>query len=269
MDTYKQQLIEFYNSRTTYDTEEGTRHPLEARILLETVPLKSGQKVLDIATGTGLVAIAAAQKVGSEGYVIGIDMTPGMLHQARQKIAAAKLQNIELIEADVEYFNFSDRSFDVVFCCEAIVLFPDILAMLQKWHRSLKTGGFVAFTCPPETAYMASLHKRICTRVLGVSLPHILEPLGTPEKCRNLLEQAGFKDIEIQIVPSGRYRNLMDNRLSCTVIKINFQDNPLLSKLSQEQLEQLQDEYRLEIEKLTSDRGFWEDTTKFFVCGRK
>jgi hypothetical protein len=116
---------------------------------------------------------------------------------------------------------------------------------------------------------MASLHKRICTRVLGVSLPHILEPLGTPEKCRNLLEQAGFKDIEIQIVPSGRYRNLMDNRLSCTVIKINFQDNPLLSKLSQEQLEQLQDEYRLEIEKLTSDRGFWEDTTKFFVCGRK
>lgn len=50
-------------------------------------------------------------------------MTPEMLHQARQKIAAAKLQNIELIEADAEHFNFTDSSFDVVFCCEAIVLF--------------------------------------------------------------------------------------------------------------------------------------------------
>ncbi len=132
VDSYKQQLKEFYGSRTTYDREEGTRHPLDAKILLEFVPLHSGQKILDVATGTGLVAIPAAKKVGSEGYVIGIDMTPGMLHQARQKITAKKLQNIELIEADAEDFNFSDSSFDVVFCCEAIVLFPDILAALQK-----------------------------------------------------------------------------------------------------------------------------------------
>jgi len=269
LDSYKQQLKEFYGNRTTYDHEEGTRHPLEAKILLEFVTLHSGQKILDVATGTGLVAIPAAEKVGSEGYVIGIDMTPGMLHQARLKIAAAKLQNIELIEADAEYFNFSDNSFDVVFCCEAIVLFPDINAILKKWHRFLKPGGFVAFTCPPETAYMASLQQRICARVLGVSLPHILEPLGTPEKCRNLLNQSGFRDIEIKIEPSGRYRPLRDNRLSVIAIKINFKDNPLLSKLSQEQLNQLQVEYKTEIEKLATDQGIWEDTTKLFVRARK
>ncbi|MBG1270983.1 methyltransferase domain-containing protein [Nostoc sp. WHI] len=269
MDIYKQQLREFYGSRTTYDHEESTRHPLEAKILLEFVTLHSGQKILDVATGTGLVAISAAEKVGSDGSVIGIDMTPGMLHQARLKIAAAKLQNIELIEADAEYFNFSDSSFDVVFCCEAIVLFSDILAILQKWYRFLKPGGFVAFTCPPETAYMASLIQSICARVLGVSLPHLLEPLGTPEKCHNLLNQAGFKDIEIKIEPSGRYRPLKDNRLSGTAININFTGNPLLSKLSQEQLNQLQVEYKAEIEKLATDQGIWEDTTKFFVRARK
>ncbi|MEH1943860.1 MAG: methyltransferase domain-containing protein [Nostoc sp.] len=269
LDNYKQQLREFYGSRTTYDHEEGTRHPLEAKTLLEFVPLHSGQKILDVATGTGLVAIPAAEKVGSEGYVIGIDMTPEMLHQARLKIAAARLQNIELIEADAEYFNFTDSSFDVVFCCEAIVLFPDILATLQKWYRFLKPGGYVAFTCPPETAIMASLHQSICARVLGVSLPHILEPLGTPEKCLNLLNQAGFRDIEIKIEPSGRYRPLSDNKLSETVIKINLKNNPLLSKLSQEQLNQLQVEYKAEIEKLATDRGIWIDTTKFFVRARK
>ncbi|WP_242054885.1 class I SAM-dependent methyltransferase [Nostoc flagelliforme] len=269
LDNYKQQLREFYGSRTTYDHEKGTRHPLEARILLEFVPLGLGQKILDVATGTGLLAIPAAEKVGSEGYVIGIDMTPGMLHQARLKIAAAKLENIELIEADAEYYHFSDSSFDVVFCCEAIVLFPDILAILQKWHRFLKTGGFVAFTCPPETAYMASLQRSVCARVLGVSLPHILEPLGTPEKCRNLLNQAGFRDIEIKIEPSGRYRPLRDNELSEIAMNINFKGNPLLSKLSQEQLNQLQVEYKAEIEKLTTDRGIWEDTTKLFVRAQK
>ncbi|MEH2180579.1 class I SAM-dependent methyltransferase [Nostoc sp.] len=268
-DSYKQQLREFYGSRTTYDYEEGTRHPLDAKLLLEFVPLHSGQKILDVATGTGLVAIPAAQKVGSEGYVIGIDMTPEMLYQARQKIAAARLQNIELIEADAEYFNFSDSSFDIVFCCEAIVLFPDIIAVLKKWYRFLKPGGFVAFTCPPETAYMASLQQRICTRVLGESLPHILEPLGTPEKCRNLLNQVGFRDIEIKIEPSGRYRPLRDNRLSWTAININFKGNPLLSKLSQEQLNQLEVEYNTEIEKLATDQNLWQDTTKLFVRARK
>ncbi|WP_392533048.1 class I SAM-dependent methyltransferase [Nostoc sp. C117] len=268
-DSYKQQLREFYGSRTTYDHEEGTRHPLEAKLLVDFVTLHSGQKILDVATGTGLVAIPVAEKVGSEGYVIGVDMTPGMLHQARLKIAAARLQNIELIEADAEYINFSDSSFDVVFCCEAIVLFPDILAILQKWYRFLKTGGFVAFTCPPETAYMASLHQRIYTKVLGISLPHILEPLGTPEKCRNLLNQVGFRDIEIKIEPSGRYRPLRDNKLSEIAMNINFKGNPLLSKLSPEQLNQLQVEYKAEIEKLATEQGIWEDTTKFFVRARK
>ncbi|MEH2158999.1 class I SAM-dependent methyltransferase [Nostoc sp.] len=269
LDNYKQQLKEFYGSRTTYDHEKDTRHPLEAKLLLEFVGLHSGQKILDVATGTGLVAIPAAEKVGSDGSVIGIDMTPEMLHQARLKIAAARLQNIELIEADAEHFNFTDSSFDVVFCCEAIVLFPDIIAILQKWYRFLKPGGFVAFTCPPETAFMASLQQRICARVLGVSLPHILEPLGTPEKCRNLLNRAGFRDIEIKIEPSGRYRPLRDNRLSEIAININFQGNPLLSKLSPEQLNQLQVEYKAEIEKLANEQGIWEDTTKLFVRGQK
>ena len=108
IDKYKQLLKEFYGRRTTYDHEEGTRHPLEAKLLLEFVPLGQGQKILDVATGTGLIAIPAAHKVGLEGHVIGVDMTPGMLHQAKLKIAAAKLQNIELIETDAEYINFSD-----------------------------------------------------------------------------------------------------------------------------------------------------------------
>ena len=62
MSDYKQQVINFFNNRTAYDTE-GDSHPREARLLLESVPLQSGQTILDLATGTGLVAIPAAKKL--------------------------------------------------------------------------------------------------------------------------------------------------------------------------------------------------------------
>ncbi len=269
MDSYKQQVIELYGSRTAYDQEEGTRHPRDANLLLESVPIEKGQKILDIATGTGLVAIPAAQKVGREGSVIGVDMSPGMLHQARLKVEAAGLQNIELIEADANYLNFTDNSLDAIFCCEAIMFLTDISASLQTWYRFLKPGGFVAFTCPPETAYMASVYKSICAKVLGISIPHIHEPYGTPQRCHDLLQQAGFKNIEVKIEPSGRYRKLRGDGASWKWINLNFKGNPLLSTLSQEQLEQLQVEYRAEIEKLTTDNGVWEDTTIFFVRAQK
>lgn len=269
MNTYKQQVIEFYNARTDYDHEEATQHPQEALDLVESVPVQPGQKILDIATGTGLVAIPAAFKVGSAGHVIGVDMTPGMLHQARQKIAAAQLENIELIEADVEQINFSDNSFDVIFCCSAIVLLTDILGSLQKWYRFLNPGGFVAFTCPPATAYLAPVYINVCTRVLGISPPHILSTLGTPENCQDLLQQTGFQDIEIKIQPRGKYRNFSNQKLSEKVINLIFKGSHLLSSLSPTQLEQLQVEYQAEIAKLTTSQGVWEDSTAFFVRARK
>lgn len=108
MNNYKQKVQEYFDRRIDYD-REGDRHPREAKLLLESVQLQQGQKVLDIATGTGLLAIAAAQRVGIEGYVVGVDFSLGMLHQARQKIEAAKLPNIELIEADAESIEKSDR----------------------------------------------------------------------------------------------------------------------------------------------------------------
>ena len=269
MDSYKQQIIELYTRRTTYDHETNTRHPHDANVLLEFVLIHSGQKILDVATGTGLVAIPAAQKVGSNGYVIGIDLTPGMLAQARQKIATTSLQNIELIEADANKISFEDSSFDIIFCCEAIVWFPDILAILQRWYSFLKPGGFVAFTCPPETAYLADIYKNVCAKFFGKSLPHILEPLGTPKRCNHLLQQAGFKDIELKIEPSGRYRNLHDDKLSSAAMYLSFKGNPLLLNLSAEQMHKLQADYKAEIEQLTTEQGIWEDTTNFFVRASK
>lgn len=108
---YKQQVTAFFDTRTNYDNDFTYRRAIP---VVELAQLQTGQQVLDVATGTGILAIAAAQLVGSEGKVVGVDISPGMLSQARQKIEAAGLQNIELIQVDADYLNFSDESFDAI-----------------------------------------------------------------------------------------------------------------------------------------------------------
>ena len=268
MNGYKRQVIEFFNRRTAYDQEEGSQHPREAALLLSSVPLQEKHRVLDIATGTGLVAIPAAQKVASDGHVVGVDFSPGMLEQARRKSKAVGLQNIEFIETDAADLNFSDNSFDVIFCCSAIAYLPDIPTTLQNWYRFLKPGGFVAITCSAETAYMAPVQSKVCARLFSISLPHINAPLGTPEKCQNLLRQAGFRDVEVVTDPSGQYLHLSADQLWWNGGGFYPRGNPL-SQLSKQQLDQLQTEYRAEIERLATNEGVWQDRTTFFVRARK
>ncbi|WP_414544984.1 class I SAM-dependent methyltransferase [Nostoc sp. CCY0012] len=85
---YKQQILNDFNSRTNYENEFHTR---AARRLVQLSKLQSGQQVLDIATGTGLAAIAAAMVVGSTGSVLGTDFALGMLQQAKQKIGSSRI----------------------------------------------------------------------------------------------------------------------------------------------------------------------------------
>ena len=122
---YKQQVTDFFDSRTNYDNDFTYRRAIP---LVELAQLQKGQTVLDVATGTGIVAIAAANIVGTEGKVVGVDISPGMLSQARRKIEAAGIQNIELIETDADYLNFGDQSFDAILCSSSIATDKGI------WH---------------------------------------------------------------------------------------------------------------------------------------
>jgi ubiquinone/menaquinone biosynthesis C-methylase UbiE len=87
LDEYKQQIADLYSGRSAgYDN--GAWHPRIAHRLVELADIQPGQQILDIATGTGMVAIEAAQIVGDEGHIIGIDIATGMVDRASQKVAA-------------------------------------------------------------------------------------------------------------------------------------------------------------------------------------
>ena len=261
---YKQEIIAFYDARTNYDNDFTYRRAIP---LVELAQLQRGQHILDVATGTGIVAIAASEIVGSQGKVIGVDFTPGMLDQARRKITAAGIQNIELIEADAETINVEDEGFDAIFCATAIVLLSDIPTALHNWYRWLKTGGIVAFSCWSETSFFTPIITKVCAKY-GFKLPNLHAPLGTPERCYTLLQEIGFQDIAIKTEQFGSYLSLDDAQNFWRGKWLCSNGHPLLH-LSDGQLEQLKAEFKAEIETIVTDKGVWSENTTFFVRGKK
>ncbi|HYY75128.1 MAG TPA: methyltransferase domain-containing protein [Gaiellaceae bacterium] len=103
--------------------------------------LETGERVLDLGCGAGTDTLVAAQMVGPEGRVVGIDMTPEMLAKARVAAAELGAANVELLEAEAERLPFPDGSFDVVISNGVIDLIPDKDAVFAEIFRVLAEGG--------------------------------------------------------------------------------------------------------------------------------
>jgi SAM-dependent methyltransferase len=103
--------------------------------------LASGERVLDLGSGAGTDSLVAAQMVGNEGRVTGIDMTPQMLAKARTAAAEMRLEQVEFVEGEAEQLPFPDDSFDVVISNGVIDLIPDKEAVFSHLFRVLAPGG--------------------------------------------------------------------------------------------------------------------------------
>jgi SAM-dependent methyltransferase len=103
--------------------------------------LAPGDRVLDLGSGAGTDSLVAAQMVGADGRVTGVDMTPQMLAKARVAAAEMGAGNVEFVEAEAESLPFGDGSFDVVVSNGVIDLIPDKDAVFSELFRVLLPGG--------------------------------------------------------------------------------------------------------------------------------
>jgi len=103
--------------------------------------LERGERVLDLGSGAGTDSLVAAQMVGPEGRVTGIDMTPQMLAKARRAATELGVGNVEFVEGEAESLPFADASFDVVISNGVIDLIPDKDAVFAELNRVLAPGG--------------------------------------------------------------------------------------------------------------------------------
>src|SRR6202171_5507142 len=133
-------LVDFFDQiASVYDTWAGGQHGRVAARLVELAAPKRGEHVLDVATGTGLVAHLVASKV-SPGSVIGIDLSDRMLSIARDK----KSKNTQFVGMAAEQLVFRPETFDLVTMGEALAYLADPTDALSEAHRVLRTGGALA-----------------------------------------------------------------------------------------------------------------------------
>ena len=187
-----------------------------------------------------------------------------MLAQAKAKIKAEGIQNLELIESDVELIDFNNEQFDIIFCCSALVYISDIPTLLDKCYRWLKPGGCFAFTSSNKGSHLSEVRVKICKDLFGIDLPHIIRPLWTPEKCTKLLQNSGFQNIEVE--KHIFRRDKIDYDYGSTRIEKEFypRGNPLLN-LSESQKQLLQAEYKKAVDQLVAEQGIWQEAFSLYV----
>jgi ubiquinone/menaquinone biosynthesis C-methylase UbiE len=172
-------------------------HQRCAERLVALCEIRAGSRVLDAGTGTGFAALAAARMVGSQGYVLGVDISAGMLGRASAALKEADVPNVELVHADASALpQFDSETFDVITCAAGLLYMPAADA-LREWRRLLKVGGLVAFSTMATGSPPAARIFRAYATMFGVSLPDPSAPLGSISACRSVLEGAGFEVVTI------------------------------------------------------------------------
>src|SRR5262245_9117470 len=171
--------------------------------LVERLPLHSGEHVLDVACGTGIVARLAAPRVSPGGTVSGLDLNPGMLAVARSPPQAMDVR-IEWREGSAVALPFENALFNVVLCQQGLQFFPDRLAALREMHRVLVPGGRLGLSVwrplqhNPYIAALGDALERHVSAEVATGMRTVCS-MGDAEALRSLLLQAGFRDARISI----------------------------------------------------------------------
>lgn len=262
---YKQKIAEIFDARIDYHRSE--LHAQMANRLVQLAAPQPRESVLDIATGTGFVAIPVAHLVGASGKVVGVDISAGMLAQAKQAVSAAGLSNLKLEQADAEHLDYAPDSFDLVICCNALPYMSDVPAALRHWHSLLRPGGRLAFNCWAEHSYAMGHLVRVVAARHGIRVAVAGQDTGTPERCRDVLTAAGFYRPDVVIEPTGNF--FSPDRLAAVFTAVL--KNPLynLAPSEADQLKNLRDEYMEEARSPSVRKNVEAEIGAYFVLAHK
>ncbi|MPZ92684.1 MAG: methyltransferase domain-containing protein [Actinobacteria bacterium] len=189
------------------DTNEALFAPF-GRVMLEAAGLKPGHRVLDVGCGHGTSTLEVAQRVGPAGRVAGVDISAAMLEPARKRVAAAGVDNIELVQADAQVHAFEAGSFDAVISRFGTMFFEDPRAAFANLARALRPGGRLVFVCwqdPLKSEWVAvALGAAVAAlgRAPDLGSPDAPGPFAFADGDRlgKLLAAGGLRDVALETV---------------------------------------------------------------------
>jgi ubiquinone/menaquinone biosynthesis C-methylase UbiE len=167
------------------------------RRLLEMADLQAGERVLDVACGTGLVTFPAAKAVGARGQVFGTDLSQKMVDTVREEARKRGLAQTTFDRRGAEDLGFPDSSFDATLCALGLMYIPGPLVAAKEMLRVLKPGGraVAAVWGARDRCGWAEIFPIVDSRVRSEVCPMFFQ-LGTADALRLTFEAAGFSDLE-------------------------------------------------------------------------
>jgi len=185
-----------YSARApTYDS---SWHPLLASQFIAHASLTPAQSVLDLAAGTGLLALPAQNLVGPTGTVVAVDITASMMDVGRQKACSQGIEGIQWIEHDIADLSSCSAlegrkgTFDIVFCCSALVLLLDPDAAVRSWAEYLKEGGKMIIDVPTPKSGRQYQIMEVVNRELGAELAFNRRWVRDEESLPEVMRGAGL-----------------------------------------------------------------------------
>jgi ubiquinone/menaquinone biosynthesis C-methylase UbiE len=169
-----------------------------AEDLMEAASIQPGERVLDVACGTGVVTRLAAERAGNDGQVAGLDVNPAMLAVARSLTPSGT--SMDWYETSAEAMPLADGAFDVVLCQMGLQFIANKHQALEEMRRVLRPGGRIVLNLPgPAPAFFADFAQALARHIdpKAARFVQVVFSLHSEEELRSLMTAAGFKDVKI------------------------------------------------------------------------
>ena len=256
---HKQRVVDVFDTIATgYDHAALRFFSFTADRVIKILNPRPGQKVLDIATGTGAIATACAQAVKPDGRVIAIDLSQAMLDMTLQNVQRMGLGNVDQFQMDADTLEFRKNYFDHSVCSFGLFFLPDMQKALAEWIRVTKPGGKVIFTSFSEASFdpMVKLFVEQLES-LGVEMnnpPFATQRLSDPDVCQELMRDAGLESVGVEIAQVGYHLQCIDDWWA---VVWNSGMRGLVLRLGEDQQSEFKKQHLESVQSLFAEKGLW------------
>ena len=204
-DFIRQSMRKSWGARVdAYVREAAPNTSQHTKALLELLPAQPGERVLDVATGPGVVALAAALQVGPEGSLVATDLAPEWEPEIARRAGELGVSNVTFRAMGAEALDLPDDSFDVAYCQFGLMFIPDPVQALREMRRVLKPGGrlgAVVWSTPDRVPCFTVFNRRL-SHFIPADAPERLLPtplsIGEPGLVEEHAAAAGFQNVKTE-----------------------------------------------------------------------